>query len=66
MNVGEIVDAKQLAERFKVMPATIHAWQRRGWIPCLKAGRRPVLFDLGAVEQALRQRGELKGEDHAP
>ncbi len=56
-----IVGAKELAIRFRVTPATIHAWRRRGWIPCLRAGRRPVLFDVSEVEQTLRERAAFKG-----
>jgi phage terminase Nu1 subunit (DNA packaging protein) len=59
--MSELVDAKELAERLKVTPAKIHAWHRRGWIPCLRAGRRPVLFDVEAVVKALRDRAEQKG-----
>jgi predicted site-specific integrase-resolvase len=59
--MSELVDAKELAKRLKVTPATIHAWHRRGWIPCLRAGRRPVLFDDAEVQSALRRRAERKG-----
>lgn len=58
--MSKLVDAKELAERLRVTPATIHAWHRRGWIPCLRAGRRPVLFDVEAVEKALSERAEIK------
>lgn len=55
--MNEYLTASQLADRLQVTPATIHAWQRRGWIPCLRAGRQPVLFELSEVLSALRQRG---------
>ena len=59
--MGEIINAKVLAERLHVTPATILAWARRGFIPCLRAGRRPVLFDAADVERALKERAERKG-----
>lgn len=61
--MSELVDAKELAIRLKVTVSTIHTWHRRGWIPCLRAGRRPVLFDLAEVESALRSRAVAKGGD---
>lgn len=54
-----LLTARDLAERYHVTVPTIHAWHRRGWIPCLRAGRRPVLFEAQAVEQALRDRGRV-------
>ena len=59
--MSDFLNARDLAERLQVTPATIHAWHRRGWIPCLRAGRRPVLFEFAAVEEALRNRAERKG-----
>ena len=53
--------AKELASHLRVTPATIRSWVRRGWIPALRAGRRPILFDLPAVEHALRA-GASKAE----
>jgi hypothetical protein len=57
--MSQIVDARQLAAKLSVTPATVLAWARRRWIPCLRAGRRPVLFDFDDVERALRARAAL-------
>src|SRR5262249_53402086 len=54
--MSQIVDARGLATKLRVTPATVLTWARRGWIPCLRAGRRPVLFDLAEVERTLRAR----------
>lgn len=62
--MSELLDARELADRLRVTPATIHAWHRRGWIPCLRAGHRPVLFDLAAVEKALKERAERRQGGH--
>lgn len=60
--MSEIVDATELSRRLGVTRQTVHAWHRRGWIPCLRAGRRPVLFDVVAVEKALLERAKSYGE----
>lgn len=60
--MSEILDARGIAPKLRVTPATVLSWARRGWIPCLRAGRRPVLFDLDAVQRALVERGEARGK----
>jgi phage terminase Nu1 subunit (DNA packaging protein) len=56
--MSKLITARVLATHLSVRPATVLAWARRGWIPCLRAGQRPVLFDPVAVEQALRDRAK--------
>jgi hypothetical protein len=63
--MSQIVDAKGLSAKLRVTPATVLSWARRGWIPCLRAGRRPVLFDLAEVEQALKERAGRQEVSHA-
>jgi hypothetical protein len=63
--MSKIVNACGLAARLRVTPATVLAWARRGWIPCLRAGRRPVLFDLAEVERALKERAKKREVSHA-
>jgi len=63
--MSEIVNAEELSKRLKVTTATIHAWHRRGWIPCMRAGRRPVLFSVEAVEEALDARANRREGDNA-
>jgi predicted site-specific integrase-resolvase len=53
----EVLDAKGLAAKLRVRTATVRSWARRGLIPCLRASRRPVLFDMDDVERALKERG---------
>ncbi len=58
--MSEVMGAKELAERLRVTAATIHAWHRRGWIPAMQAGRRPVLFDATKVIAALEHRAAAR------
>ncbi|MCI0463307.1 MAG: hypothetical protein L0Z62_40690 [Gemmataceae bacterium] len=59
--MSQIVDAGALAMKLCVTRATVLTWARRGWIPCLRAGRRPVLFDVAEVERALKARAKREG-----
>lgn len=52
--MADLLNATELSKRLRVTRETILAWARRGWIPCLRAGRRPVLFDPIEVEKVLR------------
>lgn len=60
-DAARYLDARSLAPRYGVSYETLLAWARRGWVPCLRAGRgRPVLFDPDAVAVALCRRGALE------
>ncbi|MHC4399218.1 MAG: helix-turn-helix domain-containing protein [Planctomycetota bacterium] len=52
----KLVTSHELAGILRVTPETVRTWARRKWIPCLRASRRPVLFDLKEVEEVLRAR----------
>ena len=54
----QYLTADQLAERLGVRPETVLSWRRRGWIPAIQGGKRPVLFDERAVIQAMQKRAE--------
>ncbi len=62
--MSHIVDARNLASKLGVTPATILAWARRGQIPYLRAGRRPVLFDVTDVERAMKVAQQERGLRH--
>jgi excisionase family DNA binding protein len=57
--ICDYVTSKELAERYRVKPETVLSWARRGWIPFVRAGHRPVLFDPNEVDFVLRARGRL-------
>lgn len=44
----------QVAGRLGVRPDTVAAWQRRGLIPSIRAGKRVIRFEWDAVLSALR------------
>jgi hypothetical protein len=60
--VAKILDAKKLARFLGVRPATVLAWHRRHWIPSLRGGRHPILFDIDEVVGALQQRAAPPGK----
>ena len=62
--MSQYLKADELAKHFRVRPSTILAWQRKGLIPCLRATRRPVLFDLDAVIEALECPSDQCAADH--
>lgn len=45
----------QLADRLGVSPSTIRVWVRERRIPCLRANRKVIRFELDAVLRALRE-----------
>ena len=51
--MSNLLTARELADQYRVTVSTVHAWHRRGWIPCIRAGRRPVLFDPVAVADVI-------------
>jgi hypothetical protein len=57
--ISGFVTAQIIASQFHVTPPTVLAWARRGWVPCLRAGHRPVLFNPLEVEAALRSRAKM-------
>jgi hypothetical protein len=53
---NHLVRAQIVAQQYGVTSETVRGWARRGWIPCRRAGRRPILFDMSEVDAALRRR----------
>jgi len=54
---AKLLKSEALAARLGVTAGTVRSWVRHGLIPYLRAGKRPLLFDLEAVLEALRRRG---------
>ena len=50
---AELLTAVELAERLKVKPETVRTWAIKKIIPSIRANRKFLRFDLGAVIQAL-------------
>lgn len=62
--MSKIVTAKELAIVLKVTTATVHSWHRRGLIPCLRAGHRPVLFDFEEVIRVMKTRASNRCDEN--
>jgi excisionase family DNA binding protein len=54
---GAGVTAHEIAARFRVTAPSVRRWARQGIVPAFKVGGT-YRFDLTAVEEALRVRGE--------
>ena len=57
MSDNRPVRTRELAAHLGVTDETVRKWANRGWIPTLRAGKRPILFDLQSVLTALEARG---------
>ena len=55
---GAGVTAHEIAARFRVTAPSVRRWARQGIVPAFKIGST-YRFDLAAVEEALRVRGEV-------
>lgn len=58
----QLITVEELAGRLCVTKATIRSWARRGMIPSLRVGSRPILFDPAEVDRVLRERIERNGD----
>lgn len=57
-----LVTAQAVADRFGVTVPTVLKWVREQRIPCVRASRKVLRFDLAAVEASLvRERGGQNG-----
>jgi excisionase family DNA binding protein len=52
---SDLLTTRELAARFGVTVETVARWVRERRIPCIRASRRVVRYDLAAVERALQQ-----------
>jgi excisionase family DNA binding protein len=51
-----LLTARELAERLSVSYESVLQWARRDEIPCIRDGRKRVLFNLDRVLTAMRDR----------
>lgn len=60
------VKSSEIAARYRVSVETVRAWARRGWIPSIRIGLRPILFDPKEVDRALQKRGDRRRPTEKP
>ena len=53
--MNDLVEAKNVADRFGVKVATVHTWRRRGLIPCVKPTQGTIRFRMSEVERAVER-----------
>lgn len=52
-NAGEFLTELELRGIIPVSRRTIFEWRRKGILPCIRAGKRKLLFHRASVEAAL-------------
>jgi predicted site-specific integrase-resolvase len=58
MTARELLTVQEAAARYRLDPATLHAWIRAGLLPVVRGQNRSIWLRVGEVDAAWRQRTE--------